>query len=109
MQCHELLKNLWQFHWISFSGLEELYTISFMYNHIAVTAKTIVWYGKPKKIFQINNKKGGAIKYYLKNPWKFHWISITGLRGATSGAGTAYPSGAPESPLVFSGFVLLNL
>jgi len=29
--------------------------------------------------------------------------------GATSGAGTAYPSRVPEFTPVFSGFVLLNL
>ena len=38
------------------------------------------------------------------------WASIIcNTTGATSGAGVAYPSGAPELTLVFLGFVLLQL
>jgi hypothetical protein len=36
-------------------------------------------------------------------------ISVTNSTGATSGAGTANPSGAPEFTPVFSVFLLLHL
>jgi hypothetical protein len=41
---------------------------------------------------------------------KYHWIFDTNnTMGATSGAGTTYPPGVPESNLFFVSFVLLNV
>ena len=40
---------------------------------------------------------------------KLYELGLRTLTGTTSGAGAAYPSGAPELDLVFIRFVLLKL